>query len=519
MIQSMSADGRRTGRSLAIIAMIALRTAGGSGQAVAACAGLGNQTSTTSYNASANWMDRANAVAIDGSGNVVVAGYESDGGGGTNWRIRRYSPDLATLLSNTIYTGAGTAPEVAHGIAIDGSGNVVVVGVEAGTSFNWRIRKYDATLSTLLGTTDYNGPYADDFARAVAIDGSGNVVVVGSEQGPLGDYNWRIRRYDPTLTTLLATTSYDGPTAGTDYAIAVAIDVSGDVIVGGEEDNPFPNWRLRRYDQTLTTLVGTTAFNGSGNGADTLNGLALDGSGNVVAAGFEQGFLGGPNWMVRKYNPTLTALLGSTDYVSPGNASEYAYAVTLNASGNVVVAGYEYGTVGADNWLVRVYDPALTTLVSSTDYDVAGGSEAAYAVVADPEGHVVVAGYDQNGVNENWRVIRYICPATADGPSAPTGPRAEQGGVLVYPNPVTGDRVTMALDLQSDATQVEVAVFNTAMQRVRHETFADVGAGSPRVTLDGLSRLAPGVYLLRLTATVADGTTRTFPTRKLVVKR
>src|SRR3990172_179211 len=72
---------------------------------------------------------------------------------------------------------------------------------------------------TILGTAIYNGPAnGTDIARSVAVVGSGNVVVAGDEQGVIGASNWRIRRYDPTLTTLLSTTAYNSPGNSDDLA-------------------------------------------------------------------------------------------------------------------------------------------------------------------------------------------------------------------------------------------------------------------------------------------------------------
>src|SRR6185503_13748988 len=139
----------------------------------------------------------------------------------------------------------------------------------------------------LLGTTDYNGSgNSIDRAWSVLVDSSGNVVVAGDEAGIVGGANWRVRRYDPTLTSLLSSTDYDGP----------------------------------------------------GNSSDIPSSVVLDGSGNLLVAGFETGSTGGRNWRIRRYDPTLTALLSTTDYSSPGNNSDYAYSMAVEGNGDVVVA-------------------------------------------------------------------------------------------------------------------------------------------------------------------------------------
>jgi len=369
---------------------------------------------STEYNGPGNNNDEAWAVGIDGMGNVIVAGDEYGTSGFNNWRVRKYNAELTTLLASTDYDGPVEDVDLALALAIDGSGNVLVGGEERapGATFNWRVRKYNAGLTTLLASTDYNGPGdADDMARSLIVDGSGNIVVAGHETGASGGYNWRVRKYNAGLTTLLASTDYNGPGNGYDLAQSVALDGSGNVVVVGAETGVVGgyNWRVRKYDAGLTTLLASTDYNGPGNGGDGANGVGFDGSGNVVVAGSETGVVGGSNWRVRKYDAGLTTLLASTDYNGPGNGTDALMSVVVDGLGNMVAAGYETGASGGYNWRVREYDAGLTTLLASTDYNGPGnGDDLSVALAHDAFGSIVVAGYEAgtSGAN-NWRVRRY----------------------------------------------------------------------------------------------------------------
>jgi len=373
---------------------------------------------TTDYNGPGGFPcdDYANSLAIDGGGNIFVAGSERGSSGGGNWRIRKYDATLGTLLATTDYNGPGNSGDAAYSVAIDGSGNVVVAGYEIGSSggYNWRIRKYDATLGTLLATTDYNGPANNsDEARAIAIDVSGNVVVAGYEYGSSGYYDWRIRKYDATLGTLLATTDYNGPGNGKDEAYSLAIDVSGNVVVAGCEygSSGGLNWRISKYDATLGTLLATTDYNGPGNKDDEAYSLAIDVSGNVVVAGYEMGSSGWDNWRIRKYDATLGTLLATMDYSTPGDEYDHAYSVAIDGSGNVFVAGYEWEDIlGNWYWCINKYDAGLGTLLATVEYSgtLIDGSEA-HSLVLDGSGNAVVAGYEWSlsGSRYNWRINRY----------------------------------------------------------------------------------------------------------------
>src|SRR5439155_6570795 len=101
------------------------------------------------YSSAGNWMwfkqvanAFANAVAVDGSGNVLVTGYYSGtvnfGGGslsstngGTDIFVAKYSSSGGYLWAKSY---GGTGIDMAKAIAVDGSGNAVVTGYYQGTA-------------------------------------------------------------------------------------------------------------------------------------------------------------------------------------------------------------------------------------------------------------------------------------------------------------------------------------------------------------------------------------------------
>jgi hypothetical protein len=90
--------------------------------------------------------------------------------------------------------------------------------------------------------------------------------------------------------------------------------------------------------------------------------------------------------------------------------------------------------------------------------------------------------------------------------------------IVVFPNPVKAGTLTVAMKLDGDAERVDVSLYNPAMQRVMSASWKGVKQMPGEVVLDGLEKLAPGVYLLKAVAKTASGT-RKFPVVKVVVKR
>jgi cysteine-rich repeat protein len=84
-------------------------------------------------------------------------------------------------------------------------------------------------------TRGYGGEDAGNArARGVAVDGSGNVIVVGEEFVVGQNANVWLRKYTPDGEVLWSR-GWDGPSSGDDIAYAVAVTPEDDYVVTGEQ--------------------------------------------------------------------------------------------------------------------------------------------------------------------------------------------------------------------------------------------------------------------------------------------
>jgi len=207
------------------------------------------------YNGPGNYDDEAYSITVDGSGNVYVTGYST--GNGTN-----YDYDYCTIKYNSSgvqqwvarYNGPGNWNDVAHSIALDGSGNVYVTGYSTGTGTNddYCTIKYNSS-GVQQWVARYNGPgnWIDE-AYSLAVDGSGNVYVTGYSYGSGTSSDYCTIKYNSSGVQQWVA-RYNGP--GYDDANSIAVDGSGNVYVtGGSSGSTYYDYCTIKYVQTPTGL-------------------------------------------------------------------------------------------------------------------------------------------------------------------------------------------------------------------------------------------------------------------------
>jgi len=315
------------------------------------------------YNGSANGQDEAYGLAVDASGNVYVTGY-SDGGAGTG-------TDYATVKYNAsgiqqwvaLYNGPANWEDIAYGLAVDGSGNVYVTGTSDGGETvqdqDYATVEYNAS-GAEQWVARYNAAAGSDEAYAVAVDGSGNVYVTGtSDSGAGGNdiYDYATVGYDASGVELWVA-RYNGPAAGDDAALDLAVDGSGNVYVTGASTGVGTggDYATLKYDASSGAQGWVARYDGPGSGNDIAYALAMDGSGNVYVTGPSYGGVTGTDYATVKYDASglerWVARYNDTD-----NYPDEAAGLTVDASGNVYVTGtsgyrpvgggigYQYATI------------------------------------------------------------------------------------------------------------------------------------------------------------------------------
>ncbi|MBI4470759.1 MAG: SBBP repeat-containing protein [Acidobacteria bacterium] len=236
-------------------------------------------------------------------------------------------------------------------------------------------REYPLTIDPVLVYSTYLGGTGGDSGSSIAIDAAGNAYVAGSSSS----------------RDLPITEAYQGKVAGGFDAFVAKLDPSGSQMI-------------------FCTYLG-------GSGTDRCNGLAVDGTGNILLTGMttspdfprarstQSALAGGYDAWVAKLTPDGTALVYAT-YLG-GAARDQGTAIVTDPSGNTYVAGttlsdnfptarpVQHARAGQTDLFLASYKPLGTTLDFSTYW---GGSadDVATAIAADAAGNVYITGFTRS---------------------------------------------------------------------------------------------------------------------------
>ncbi len=367
--------------------------------------GTGGQV-TTNFGPGSN--EQANAVVVQSDGRIVVGGYSGADFDPANAALARYLAD-GTLdpsfgTGGLVTTDFGAVSAEIRALALQSDGKIVAAG-RVGDDFLVLRYLADGTLDPGFGTggiaiTDFAGDF--DYARGLALQSDGRIVVAGYTTTGGVDNDFALARYDAdgaldaTFGTGGLVTTDLGGTGSGDFGHAVALQANGRIVVSGDSGDSFG---LARYDTDggLDASFGgggivVAAFPNSRSRA-----VAVDPSGGIVAGGFVDSRFGVARFLV---DGSLDASFGSAGLALQeiGISADVAGSVALQPDGKIVILGTAAGIAQGDFALARYGpngqpDPTFGSSGRVITRLATGLPTQGIAVAIRPDGKIVAGGF------------------------------------------------------------------------------------------------------------------------------
>jgi hypothetical protein len=295
--------------------------------------------------------------------------------GGQDSFVRKYDPlgdALWTRQFGIVDANGFSIFVITHAVGADASGNVLIAGqvgngslpnqLAVGGAF---VRKYGPG-GNELWTRQFavgEGTFAE--ARSVRAEASGNVLVAGNQT--TGIFITKLNASGAELWSEVVDSGYL-------QNHALSVDSAGNVLVAA--------LFVRKYDPDGDELwtIEATDFGGSAECVE------VDGAGNVLVVGSD-----GAGVILRKYDPD-----GNELWTTPVAASTSPHALSVDAGGNVLVAGNISGAlagqteIGEGDAFVKRYDRDGNEL--ATHQFGTSAFDRVFSVRADAKGSVLLAG-------------------------------------------------------------------------------------------------------------------------------
>ncbi len=340
--------------------------------------GTGQWTNT--FNGPGSFYDTVGGLAVDSSGNVFLTGATTDSD--NNFVTIKYAANGTPVWTN--YYG-GIGEDKAAAIVVDQSGDVIVAGSSFGGSYTDYLTIKYASDGTPVWTNRHSYAVAGSHdPRSIAVDSNGDVYVTGEGfsttpialtlkfSGTDGSILW-------TNTFTMGGNSSDG--------VAVAVDPNGDILVAANYDEGHVKFAVIKYSGAGAPLWTNLYDRGDPNDQG-LRAMALDSLGNAIIAGITW------NGAVSDYTVIKYLNNGSpawTNHYSSG-FDDQPNALAVNSAGAVFVSG-QSGSAANRLDIVTVKYASDGSGVWTNRYDgVNNSDDTARSVAVDTSGNVYVTG-------------------------------------------------------------------------------------------------------------------------------
>lgn len=373
-------------------------------------------------------IQQSASVALDASGDMVVAWQSEVPGHGDEIRARRFDacglPRGDELAVNAVSAGQQSAPSIA--MAPDGS-FVVAWQTLVQSNLEVRARRFDSSGTTASGEIAVNTRTGNtNGSPAIASDARGNFVVAW-ESTIAGSYEIRARRFDARGSAQSAEIAVNADTASSQRAPTLAVAADGAFIVAWHSNlDGSLEIRARRFHASGAPAGDEFPVNTTRIGEQVAPTLALSPDGNFVIA-WENNFDNHYDIRARTFAPNGAPKTDEFTVQPSSNAEHFAPALASAPNGDFLIT---WQTFQSGNLDLQARPFAANGKPLSEAFvlnSIATGNQKSPTLAMNATGTFAAAWHsDTTG---NWNIYARTGTMNPMSPSQPPAcPRSSRGG-------------------------------------------------------------------------------------------
>jgi len=352
----------------------------------------------------------AKAMAVDSTGNTIVAGYTNSGGMNNDYYVAKFKADGTGLAWPAVTYDKAGGDDTATAVAVDGNGDIIVTGYAwNGSNYDVHTIKYSGVDGALLWQHTFAGAAGGgDVATAITVDAANNIYVAGYSANTSGNDDFLIIKYPAAGSTPTWTEIYDDATYHNhDRITAIAAGGDGIAVTGYSSKGGADFDILTRKYGFDKSFIREWRKSSAGSLDDRGVAVRLDGSGDVVVTGSLSNGANTDIWTAR-YNASSGATIWEKTH--DGGYNDEPRALWVDGAGNAYVTGYTFTLGGYEDFYTVRYNAVDGAKAWEAVYNSAKEySDIAVGVVVSDlaDGGVFVTGYSVTDVNDNITTLKY----------------------------------------------------------------------------------------------------------------
>lgn len=365
-------------------------------------------------------IDEAYAIVLDNNNDVIVTGYQFISGTDYDIVTIKYNGTTGAQIWAVVNTGS-TLFDSGKDVTVDASNNVIVAGTYgfSTTDVDYIVIKYNS--AGVQQWSYSNGTSLNDEGKVVTTDAAGNIYVAGHSEFSVGTtyFDFLVLKFAPGGGAPLFNVTYDSGYGKLDTPHAMKLDAAGNIYLGGQgfttvEDEE--DYLLMKFNNS-GTFQWRRLYAGDAEGLDRINALDIDlSTGNIYVTGRSKSIANSEDYYTISYDSNGNELW-SDRFSSAGLGFDEASDISVGASGNLYVTGYNYNGATNNDYTTVKYDLS-GNLIWQTSFDGPSSlSDQAIKMKLDPMENIFVTGKSHGGPSTNldYSTIKYCQLETLGG--------------------------------------------------------------------------------------------------------